>query len=298
MKILSEACGSLTAGYIIKNVQKAGHISVATDMSEDCFGKHLADEFYSVPSAADKNSPEFLKKLVVDNNIEMIIPTLDDGLLNWALMKRELSEKGISVAISDANTLKVFLDKWETYLFFEKNGIPTPKTSLKQQYKLVKPRNGRGGSGIQITDEPVDMTGNISQELLSGTEVTIDVLCDINGMPVYIVPRIRLGVKEGKATGGQVIKNEKIEEYVKTICSSIQFIGPINIQCFIKENGDISFTEINPRFGGGSVLGMAATENWIPLMIKMFAEKENIIPSADIKYGLKMGRFYDEVFYF
>ena len=298
MKILSEACGSLTAGYIIKNVQKAGHISVATDMSEDCFGKHLADEFYSVPSAADENSPEFLKKLVVDNNIEMIIPTLDDGLLNWALMKSELSENGISVAISDANTLKVFLDKWETYLFFEKNGIPTPKTSLKQEYRLVKPRNGRGGSGIVITDDPVDMTGNISQELLSGTEVTIDVLCDLNGKPVYIVPRIRLGIKEGKATGGQVIKNPKIDEYVEKICSAIHFIGPINIQCFIKENGDISFTEINPRLGGGSVLGMAATENWIPLMVKTFVEKENVEPSTDVKYGLKMGRYYDEVFYF
>ena len=298
MKILSEACGSLTAGYIIRNIQKAGYKSVATDMSEECFGKHLADEFYAVPSAADKNSPEFLKNLVIEKNIDMVIPTLDDGLLSWAKMKEELAEKGISVAISDTDTLSVFLDKWETYLFFEKNGIPTPKTSLKQEYKLVKPRNGRGGSGIIITDEPVDMDGNISQELLSGTEVTIDVLCDLNGKPVYIVPRIRLGVKEGKATAGQVIENSKIDEYVKKICSSIRFIGPINIQCFIAENGDISFTEINPRLGGGSVLGMAATENWIPLMVKMFYEKENIKPAADVKYGLKMGRFYDEVFYF
>lgn len=298
MKILVEASGCLTAGYLIKYIQKAGNICVGTDVCEDCFGKYLADEFYSVPFASDENSPNYLKQLVIDKKVDMVIPTLDDGLLNWANMKDELAENGVVVATSSAETLEIFLDKWETFKFFDRNGIPTPKTSLRQEYPLVKPRLGRGGSGIKITNEPVDMQGNISQELLSGTEYTVDVLCNLDGIPVYIVPRIRIGVKDGKATGGQVVKNDEIEAGIRRICSAIKFQGPINVQCFITDFGEISFTEINPRFGGGSVLGMAATENWMPLLVDMFINGKEIKPATDIKYGLKMGRYYDEVFYF
>lgn len=297
MRIMVEAIGSMACNAGIKNIKQAGFFAIGTDASAECFTQVLCDEFYQVPLASDPNSVSFLKKLVVDKKIDLVIPTLDEGMIPWAKAVDELEKEKVFVAISPLETIEICEDKWRTYCFFKENGIQTPLTSLKQEYSLVKPINGRGGTGVLIEPGEIDMTGMISQELLQGKEYTIDVLCDKNGCPIYIVPRERLGIKEGKSTGGLVVKNPEIEDGVRKICAALKFRGPINIQCFLCNDNTIKFTEINPRMGGGTALGMAATENWIPLMVDTFVHKKKIYPKADIQYGLKMGRYYNEIFY-
>lgn len=297
MKILTEAVGALTSPSTIRLIHEAGYCSVGIDCDSDCPAKVFADEFYTSPRATDPNIAEFLFDIAVSKKIDLVIPTLDDTLLIWAAMKEKLAAYNVRLALSDIETIKIFEDKWDTYVFFSNNNILTPKTSLKQIYPLVKPRNGRGGAGVKITDEKIDMTGMISQEVIKGTEYTIDVFCDKDGEPVYIVPRIRKKVLNGKSSAGEVVHKEDIISIVKKICKTIKFKGIINLQCFETTDGKIIMTEINPRKGGGTVLGMAATENWIPLIVDTFVKDIKVRPSVDVKYGLKMGRFYDEVYY-
>ena len=297
MKIFLEASGCLTANFLISAIKDAGHICVASDANPESIGKLLSDEFYTVPMATDTDYVEKVLEILIEHKIVMVIPTLDDALLKWASMREQMEKNNITLAISDTPTLNVCVDKWNTYQCFIKNGIPTPKSSLKKDFPLVKPRNGRGGSGIVVTDDTnVNMDNMICQELLLGTEYTVDVFCDYNHDPVYIVPRVRAGVKDGKSTGGVVCQNKDIDMGVRKICKAIPFTGAINIQCFETKDG-IRFTEINPRFGGGTVLGMKATENWIPLTIDTFCYKKRISQKKDIHYGLKMGRYYAEIFY-
>ena len=52
-RILTEASGSLTAGYLLRSVRDAGHVSVASDINPDCFGRALADDFMPMPRADD-----------------------------------------------------------------------------------------------------------------------------------------------------------------------------------------------------------------------------------------------------
>ncbi len=294
MRIMIEACGCLACGATIKAIREAGHVSVATDASGDAVGRWLADEFYTVPLARDAGFSDFMKSFAVEKKVDIVIPSLDEGLLKWAELKPELENRGIGVMQSEKATLEICLDKWKLYEFFEDKGIPTPKTSLRQEYPLVKPRNGRGGAGVIVTDEPVDMEGMISQEPLQGAEYTVDVFCNSESEPIYIVPRIRMGVRDGKSTAGIVEDRPEIQKWVEKICHELPFTGPVNIQCFDTGEG-IKFTEINPRLGGGSALGMAATENWIPLIADT-ARKIPVYPTKTIKYGLKMGRYYAEVF--
>ncbi len=297
MRIMIEAAGSLVSSSTMKNIQAAGFTCIGTDSNSESFGKYLCDEFYTVPFASDPNSRAYLAKLVEDHHIDLVIPTLDEGMLAWSEMSPELKKKGTSVSISCPETIEICEDKWLTYLKFIENGIPTPKTSLENIYPLVKPRNGRGGQGITINDKSVDMEGKISQELLTGVEYTTDVLCDLDGEPVYIVPRRRLTVREGKSTEGIVIENHRIIDGVKDICRAFRFAGPVNIQCFVDDEGNVKFTEINPRLGGGTTLGMAATENWFPLIADIFVYGKKVEARCPVKYGLKMSRFYNEVFY-
>ncbi|MCR4633446.1 MAG: ATP-grasp domain-containing protein [Erysipelotrichaceae bacterium] len=297
MRIMIEAAGSLVSSATMKNIQKAGFTCIGTDSNSESFGKYLCDEFYTVPYASDPDSRKFLADLVREKKIDLVVPTLDEGMLAWAQMVPELKKNGTSVSISSPETIEICEDKWLTYLRFAENGIPTPKTSLENIYPLVKPRNGRGGQDISINDKNVCMDGMISQELLSGIEYTTDVLCDLDGEPVYIVPRRRLTVREGKSTEGIVERNDRIEEGIRSICKVFRFAGPVNIQCFVDENGDVKFTEINPRLGGGTTLGMAATENWFPLIVDIFVHGKKVEARCPIQYGLKMSRYYNEVFY-
>lgn len=298
MRILIEAVGCLTSGYLIKSIQKAGHSCIGTDADINSVGKHIVNEFFQVPFATEINYEEALYELAVKKHIDLVLPTLDDGILKWADLRGKLEKKGTIVALSPKKTLEIFLDKWQTYLFFKENGIPTPKSSLKQVYPLVKPREGRGGTGIFIAQTSVDMKGYISQEVLEGTEYTIDVFCDIEGNPIYIVPRVRLGIKDGKSTAGLVVNDAEINDWIKKLCKCIKFVGPINIQCFRTNLNEIKFTEINPRLGGGTALAMAATENWVNLTINTFISGQKVEACEKVKYGLKMGRYYDEIYYF
>lgn len=297
MKILSEASGSLASSYLLKAIKESGNTAISSDIIMDIAGRFLAKEFILMPKKDKTNLWDFIEKELIEREVNCVIPSLDETLIGWAKRKEYFFEKKIHVILSNSNVIETFQDKWSTYTFFVENNIPTPKTSLTQDYTLIKPRFGRGSQGVFKTDQSVKMEGNISQVFIEGTEYTVDVFCDKFSNPVYIVPRKRLNVKDGKSTAGIVVNHPLIIKYVRQICASACFIGPINIQCFETKEGEIKFIEINPRIAGGMALGFAATENWVKLIVDHFIYGKDIEP-VDVKYGLKMMRYYSEIFTF
>ena len=295
MRILTEASGSLVSGYLIRAIQEAGHDAVASDVSPDVVGRYLAEDFIRMPSAQDPELWPKTGRLLAEHGIDLVIPSFDDTILGWS---QRLFDPGGTLAtrvvISDAEVIATFTDKWLAAEFFVANGIPTPRTSLTQDHPLVKPRLGRGGSGVAITDQPVDMIGMISQELAAGVEYTVDVLCDLDGDPIYVVPRQRGAVRDGKSTQGTVVQNPQVEAVVRRLCASTRFRGPVNVQVFA-DGADVTVIEVNPRIAGGMALGFAATENWIPLICRML-DGEAVAATAPVRWGMQMMRFYAEVF--
>lgn len=294
-RFLTEASGSLTSGYLIKSIQQAGHLCVASDIDAHCFGRALADDFVLMPRANAPDLWDFIEHALLEKGVNVVIPSLDETLPGWSERKQHFGDLGVTIVLSDPGSIAVCRDKWRTYEFFRANGIPTAATSLQQEYELVKPRCGRGGSGVKVTRERVDMTGMISQELLTGVEYTIDVFCARNSQPVYVVPRRRANVKDGKSTGGVVEASDQITHWVNQICARLPFVGPINLQCFLLPDGTVRFTEINPRIAGGMALGFAATENWISLIVSNLIEGAPIV-AKPVRFGLEMRRYYAEVF--
>lgn len=295
-KFLIEASGSLTSSYLINSIKEANYKVVASDITE-CAGSFLADEFIISPKAGDPDLWSKLENLIFQHKINVIIPSLDETLLSWSERKDYFKARGVHVILSESTTIEFCQDKWETFCFFKKNNIPTPETSLEYSFPLVKPRFGRGGQGVILRPDKnkIKMDNLISQQHLDGEEYTIDVFCDSNNEPIYIIPRKRLQVKDGKSVIGEVVFNDAIQFWIKKICSLAKFSGPINIQCFISATGEIKFTEINPRIAGGMALGFAASENWIPLIVHNLIEGRAIKPS-EVKYGMKMFRYYNEVY--
>lgn len=295
MKILTEASGSLTAAYLMKAIREAGHQAVGSDIDDENAGFSLSDEFIVLPPKDSPDLWETIEREMVLRRIDAVIPSLDETMVGWAERRDHFHLLGIHVIVSPEETVRICQDKWQTYLFFRRAEIPCPGTSLTKDYPLVKPREGRGSSGIYVsTDDDVEMMGMISQEIVKGEEYTVDTFFDRDGIPVYIVPRKRIAVKNGKSTRGIVCRHETIEAYIKKIAGETQFTGPVNFQCF-DNGGEVTFIEINPRIAGGMALGFAATENWIPLVVDNLVHGRPIQPKP-VKYGMKMVRCYAEFF--
>ena len=297
MNILIEASGSLTSGYIIKAIKNSGNRVIGSDISDFNHAKVMCDDFILMPKHNDKNLWKKISKLLDDYNIDIVIPSFDETLLGWSERVSFFRSKNIKVIISPIDTIKTFQDKWIAFRFFKNIGVLTPESSLKSEFEIIKPRVGRGGSGIFLNDfkSEIDMTNMISQKKIIGQEYTVDCFFDVNGRPIYIIPRERLNVIDGKSSKGIVVKNLKIEDLVKKISLSIKFKGPINFQFFITDKKEIYILEINTRIAGGMALGFAASENWLELIIQNFINSNKILPKK-IKYGMKMSRYYDEIF--
>lgn len=297
MRILTEATGSLTTAYLINSIKEAGHKAIGSDISKENHGISLCDDFILMPSTKEPDLWDKTTNLLAEYNIDVVIPSLDETLIDWAKRKDHFKKKGVHVILSPEDTIQVFQDKWETFKFFQSIDLDCPRTSLDSDYPLIKPRLGRGSTGIYVHnfDSDIDMKGCISQELIKGKEYTVDCFFDQNGEPLYIIPRERLGVKEGKSTKGHTIRNERIKEEISYVAKKIKCYGPINFQLFITAEGDHKYIEVNPRIAGGMALGFAASENWISLIVDGLINGRQL-KAKPVNYDLKMYRYYNEVF--
>lgn len=294
MRILTEASGSLTAAYLIKAIRDAGHEAVGSDITNLTAARCLADDFIQVPRKNDVSLWDIMPGLLQQHRISLVIPSFDEMMIGWAEHEQELAQRGVKVIISPLETIRTCQDKWATYCFFREHDIPTPDTALSQEYPLVKPRRGRGGCGVLITDQTMDMEGMLSQAIAQGEEITVDALFDHDHQPVYIIPRRRIAVRDGKSTQGETLRHPVIEAHVRRIAEALPFTGPINFQCFV-DGDDIQFIEINPRIAGGMALGFAASENWVRLIVDNLLEGRPINPRP-VRHGLRMIRYYAECF--
>jgi carbamoyl-phosphate synthase large subunit len=300
VKILVEAVGSYTSGYLIKAIQDAGYHCVASDISAYSAGALLADSFIEFPKVSHSNLWQIVEELLVKHHVNVVIPTFDEMLLGWAERQAYFLTKGITVILSPVSTLQVFNDKWSSYQAFLAAQLPAPKASLTEIYQVVKPRIGRGAVGVKFLSEQDQQiyklpSDYISQVKATGCEYTVDCLFDKQGNMLYCVPRKRLAVKEGKSTGGEVDFRQDIVLAIDKLAQKHLFCGAINVQCFA--DGDVlNFIEINARFGGGSGLGIAATENWLPILIDHFVLDKPAKTNAVVKNGMRMYRQYIDVY--
>ncbi|PHR70029.1 MAG: carbamoylphosphate synthase large subunit [Arcobacter sp.] len=299
MRIFIEASGSITSNYLIEAIKDANCEVIGSDISTFNHSKSLCNDFILMPSVEDPKLWEKTKKLLILYKIDIVIPSFDETMEVWASKIDEYKEIGIQIIISPLETIEIFQDKWKTYNFFNQINIPTPRTSLKDEYEIIKPRQGRGGSGIFKNNykQNISMEGMISQEKIEGTEYTVDVFFTYKGLPLYIIPRKRLDIKEGKSTKGIVVRNDAINDYIIKISENLSFLGPINFQLFETKEKKLIFIEVNPRIAGGMALGFNASQNWVTLIIENIIHKKEV-KAKEIKYGLKMARYYNESFFF
>lgn len=270
-------------------------------------GFKLVSRGYLIPKATNKDFVHALLQKGIDEQVELLMPTVDEELFDLAQHRDEFMQAGIKVAVSSLKTIETTRDKWLTFERLTRAGIPTPKTWLPDCFDndlfpvLVKPREGRGGRDIYLCENKQEaafavrkVTQPIIQEFLAAQEYTVDTFSDADGVAQIAVPRRATMRKYGLMWRGTTEHNTVIENTCKKTAEILNIIGPSCSQGFF-HNGKFKIFEAHSRIGGTTSLSVAAGVN-IPLMtMQLFLYGHADIPTDFRKVSIS--RYTQEAFF-
>jgi len=323
MKLLLTAIG--------KRIQLIEHLNtkfyiIGVDSSASNPAKEFVEEFVSIPACTDPSYQHTILSICKKERIKVLIPLYEKEFLTLCDIREDLEAEGTKLILSDREVIEACNDKAATAVFFEKYQIPAPRTFTDAEIQeflksdeedmsipypfIIKPRDGMGSVNVfQIHNKKeLDffygyVKNPIVQEMATGDEYTIDVLCDYEGNPVYIVPRLRLEVRSGEVSKSRISRNQKIIDATRNLLEQLKkegnVMGPLTIQCFYDDSKEgeepvIKFIEVNPRFGGGVPLSIQAGADYAGALRAMREGKK--LEYTPIEKELTMLR-YDQAIY-
>lgn len=232
---------------------------------------HVADQAFAISRVTEDGYMDQLLELCEEQEVGLVIPTIDTELLGLSLARSRFAEKGIQLVVSDEGLITKCRDKRQTAQFFASLGIDTPKLLDRSQLTFpcfAKPYDGSRSIGAAKLSQPTELTETmrIDSKLMfmeyidrSFDEYTVDAYFDRQGHLKCLVPRHRLEVRDGEISKGVTRKNH-VYYYLRERLKKIQGArGCLTVQLFVKPDGQrYAALEINPRFGGGYPLSYAA----------------------------------------
>lgn len=281
-------------------------VDLNTFMSPAC---HVADEAFAVPRVTNPEYVNELLKICVENEVRVVIPTIDTELLILANNKDLFEEHGIEILVSSAEFISTCRDKRNTMDLFDKVGIKYPRLIDKHNPSFplfAKPYDGSLSTNIHIIKKEEELTNDILNDpkLLfmeyidkkEYKEFTVDMYYDKDGFVKSIVPRERLEIRAGEINKGITRKNY-IVEFLKERMNHLPGVrGCICIQLFFRdEDNDILGIEINPRFGGGYPLSYYAGANFLVMIIDEYIFEKELNYDDSWQDGIVLLRYDSQV---
>lgn len=301
--LLTCSGGPAAIGVIksLKAIDFKGRI-VSIDLDPLAAGGYLSDASYVVPRSDSDEYWDIVFDIIKKENVNLILPTGDSDIIHFSKHRDILESMGISVFMSDYNTISICQDKMEFYKYcVSEFDEYLPKTTTNgydlELPILVKPRSGSGSRGIHLCKSKRELDlitddSNIFQEYLPGEEYTVDVLCDMNNNVLSVVPRKRVQVKAGISTKGKIVKDSNVAGLCTRISKHLNIKGPVCMQLKADINGKLKFIEINPRLGGGTYFTTLAGVNFIDIILKL-NNKESIIVQEPKE--ITVVRYFEEI---
>jgi len=284
---------------------------VSVDVNPLSAAFYASDKHYLVPPSSEESFIPSVLDICIKENIKLLIPTRGGELLLFAKKRNIFERQGTRVMVSNSKVIETCNDKHRFYRFLRENNITTPKTCLLGQVDLsfsnsypviLKSRCGAGSKSVFKVRNKNDLScfakyvvEPLIQELVVGKEYTIDLFSDFHGNVITVVPRERIEVVSGESYKGKTVEDDKMIEQAKYLAEKLGTIGHITIQC-IKNNGGIKFIEVNPRFGGGAMLGIMAGANTPLLLVRLILGKKLKPHIGQYKKDLYMLRYTTDIF--
>jgi carbamoyl-phosphate synthase large subunit len=292
---------------IVDAFNRAGATTVAADVNALAPALYRADHHALVPEVRDEEYVPALRELVERHDVGVIVPLTDLDQVTLAESREAL---GTLVLLPDAEIVERLGDKYLAHVLFEERGIDSPPTWLPNGVPddvafplLVKARHGFGSRHIYRAEDRAQLgfflgytpVESIVQACMAGEEFSVDVFCDLDGRCLNAIPRTMIESKGGESIKGMTIRDERLIELARDVAEKLKLVGPANIQCFREADGTHYVTDINPRFGGGFPLPLAAGGRY-PELVVALARGERPEPRlGDFREGIVMTRFFSDL---
>ena len=303
--ILVPGSGATAGINTIKSLKLGGFSGsiTATDSNNLSAGFYLADKSQVLPEIDNDKYFEKLKDLIIQNKIDLLMPSSGFDIIPFSKFKKEIEELNVTVVVSDIKTIENCTDKIKTFeLLNKKFDLPfttTNSDSIEEFPVFAKPRFGKGGRDSFILENKEELSylenkfdNMIFQEFLPGKELTIDVLSDLKGNPLIAVPRVRLLVKGGISVQGKIIRDENVESICLELAKTLGIRGPCCIQMKESKEGKMKLVEINPRLGGGTIFATLAGVNFPSMIVDLAEKNEVVIPEIS---EITVIRYFEEI---
>ncbi len=271
----------------------------------------VADRAFKVPRCTAESYIDSLLKLCRENEIDVLVPTIDTELHVLSQNRALFAAKGTRVVVSAPRAVAIARDKMETSQRLSTAGIHVPQTLMLAEYLadpgaidfpvIAKPLGGSSSVGL-LRPKHVDELAGLNpeeylvQELWEGAEYTVNVFFDEKGRLRSAVPHRRIEVRGGEVSKGRTERVPILMDYAEKLGGALDgAMGPLCFQAIVKESGEAAVFEINARFGGGYPLAHQAGAEFS----KWLLEETAGLPSSshsDWKEGLTMLRYDTAVF--
>lgn len=270
---------------------------------------NISDGYFKVKRVTD---PEYIKELMdccVENEIKMVVPTIDTELMVLAKHKAMFLARGVHVIVCEESFTSQCRDKRQINQFFDNSGIeiPQPVDKTAPTFPLfIKPFDGSLSADTflitkseQLTVEQLSNPRFMFMEYIDKKdydEYTVDMYYDRKHEVKCIVPRRRMLIRAGEINKGLTCKNTIVDFLREKLGRIDGAVGCLTLQLFLhKVTGRIVAIEINPRFGGGYPLSYRAGANYPLWLINEYFLNQEISYTDGWEDSLLMLRYDDEV---
>jgi carbamoyl-phosphate synthase large subunit len=292
---------------IVSAFGRAGAYTVAVDVDALAPALYHAHRHALVPRVDDRGYLDALRRLIEECDVALVVPLTD---LDQRLLAEHRDEVGATVLLAPAPVVVAMADKYVAHCLFEERGIASPPTWLPDDVPgdapyplLVKAREGFGSRHIYHAHDRAELdfflartpVESMVQSCCRGEEFSIDVLCDFEGRCLNAIPRTMIQSKGGESIKGMTVKDWDLIEHARLVAEALPIWGPSNIQCFRQPGGRLEVTDVNPRFGGGFPLPLAAGSRYPELALALAAGERPEPRLGDFREGVVMTRFFSDL---
>ena len=292
--------------------RRGGGLVIGTDSSPIAPALPFCDVAVTAPAAADPGYAAHVLATAKEHGCSLVLPCSEWDLVELADLGPALAAIGCQAFLPSGEATRRCVDKLAMARHLEARGLASPRTFDPSELPadlrfpvLVKMREGRGSEGIYRCANQTELDfflahttlPSMVQEACSGTEYSIDVLCDLNGQCLDAIPRSMIQSKGGEQIKGTTIEDPALVEVGRSVAEALGLRGPGTVQCFREAPDRHEVTDVNPRIGGAFPLPLAAGGDY-PFRMLALAAGETVAPRlGTYARGVTLSRFYHQVLF-
>lgn len=288
---------------------------VGVDM-RNMLGNYIRlDGFHQVHACTDEVYVDELIDICNEENIDFII-SFSSFDIEPFMKNKDRMPSTICLTLNDG--ILTATSKSDFYRFAKDNDIKIPLSSevmhsskeLKDfmnehglEKVVTKKLLSTGAKGMkeyhidEVDKECADSEeGFIAQELLGGTEYSVDVFCK-DGETLFSCVKKHSMMDLGITIYSEVVDEREVAEICEDACRKLKLDGLVGFDVMKNDKGEPLIIDSNPRGTGTISLTAKAGVNLLKHLIEYYGTGETDFSNEKLDYGMKIARFRKDYYF-